>query len=224
MKKYLLTTLTALACSTACTLLVTGASPVQAGTITFDDLSDNGFGTPITNGYQGLNWANFQVLNTPANALFFGTSGAQAGTVSPPNIAFDTNGDLAVLGVSRPSTFTLNSFHLTAFYNDGLNVKIEGFSGGTTGTLLDDVTKTISSTASTLITLNWTGIDTVSFFPSGGTHNPNYSGAGTQFALDNLTITPSVVPLPAALPLFATGLGALGLLGWRRKRKATAIA
>jgi hypothetical protein len=31
-----------------------------------------------------------------------------------------------------------------------------------------------------------------------------------------------VVPLPAALPLFATGLGALGLLGWRRKNKAIA--
>ncbi len=32
-------------------------------------------------------------------------------------------------------------------------------------------------------------------------------------------------PLPAALPLFATGLGALGLLGWRRKRKnAAAVA
>jgi hypothetical protein len=29
-------------------------------------------------------------------------------------------------------------------------------------------------------------------------------------------------PLPAALPLFATGLGAVGLLGWRRKRKASA--
>ena len=29
-------------------------------------------------------------------------------------------------------------------------------------------------------------------------------------------------PLPAALPLFATGLGALGLLTWRRKRKAIA--
>jgi uncharacterized protein (TIGR03118 family) len=28
------------------------------------------------------------------------------------------------------------------------------------------------------------------------------------------------VPLPAALPLFATGLRALGLLGWRRKRKS----
>ena len=31
-------------------------------------------------------------------------------------------------------------------------------------------------------------------------------------------------PLPAALPLFATGLGLMGLLGWRRKRKGAAIA
>jgi hypothetical protein len=31
---------------------------------------------------------------------------------------------------------------------------------------------------------------------------------------------PPTTPLPTALPLFATGLGALGLLGWRRKRKA----
>ena len=31
-------------------------------------------------------------------------------------------------------------------------------------------------------------------------------------------------PLPAALPLFATGLGGLGLLGWRRKRKVAALA
>jgi hypothetical protein len=30
-------------------------------------------------------------------------------------------------------------------------------------------------------------------------------------------------PLPAGFPLFATGLGGLGLLGWRRKRKAQAV-
>jgi hypothetical protein len=38
--------------------------------------------------------------------------------------------------------------------------------------------------------------------------------------LDSGSLTPVATPLPAALPLFATGLGGLGLLGWRRKRKA----
>ncbi len=34
----------------------------------------------------------------------------------------------------------------------------------------------------------------------------------------------SVAPVPAALPLFATGLGMMGLLGWRRKRRAGVAA
>ena len=38
------------------------------------------------------------------------------------------------------------------------------------------------------------------------------------------TVSPTgTTPLPATLPLFATGLGALGLLGWRRKRRAHAV-
>ena len=56
------------------------------------------------------------------------------------------------------------------------------------------------------------------------------SSAGDQFGqysffIDNVTYDAVATPLPAALPLFATGLGALGLLGWRRKRKScTTIA
>jgi hypothetical protein len=38
----------------------------------------------------------------------------------------------------------------------------------------------------------------------------------------NVTVSVSSVPLPAALPLFNTGLAALGLLAWRRKRKVAA--
>jgi len=35
---------------------------------------------------------------------------------------------------------------------------------------------------------------------------------------------PSAVPLPPALALFVSGLSALGLLGWRKKRKTAAVA
>jgi len=41
-----------------------------------------------------------------------------------------------------------------------------------------------------------------------------------QFAIDPTAFDAIATPLPAALPLFATGLGVLGLLGWRRKRRA----
>ena len=54
-----------------------------------------------------------------------------------------------------------------------------------------------------------------SFPTSVGALSINSAGDATFTAV----VTP-VVPLPGALPLFATGLGALGLLAWRRKRKA----
>lgn len=34
--------------------------------------------------------------------------------------------------------------------------------------------------------------------------------------------SPSVVPLPAALPLYAAGMGLMGLMGWRKRRKSAA--
>jgi len=49
----------------------------------------------------------------------------------------------------------------------------------------------------------------------------SFAGADTSLKGGQAETT---TPLPAALPLFATGLGALGLLGWRRKRKVAAIA
>lgn len=40
-----------------------------------------------------------------------------------------------------------------------------------------------------------------------------------------LVVSPvAATPLPSALPMFATGLGALGLFSWRKKRKNAAIA
>ena len=43
---------------------------------------------------------------------------------------------------------------------------------------------------------------------------------GDGFSFDYAAIVPT--PLPGTLPLFATGLGALGLVGWLKKKKAIA--
>jgi hypothetical protein len=48
------------------------------------------------------------------------------------------------------------------------------------------------------------------------------ASTGAGLSLEAPTFTPVVTPLPGALPLFATGLVGLGLLGWRRKKKTAA--
>ena len=55
----------------------------------------------------------------------------------------------------------------------------------------------------------------------------NYTGPGAygpDSYQETFALRQTAVPLPAALPFFASGLGGLGLLRWRRKRKAVAAA
>ena len=68
---------------------------------------------------------------------------------------------------------------------------------------------------------------------SGGTTNFDLPGLKIDFWTDSLQtkstgdlLSQSIgqTPLPAALPLFATELGAMDLFGWWRKRKAAAVA
>jgi hypothetical protein len=47
-------------------------------------------------------------------------------------------------------------------------------------------------------------------------------GTSTDLGTGELRST-AATPLPAALPLFATRLRALGLLGWRREQKCQAV-
>lgn len=55
--------------------------------------------------------------------------------------------------------------------------------------------------------------------------NPNaFQGATVATDGEFATSDVSPVPLPAALPLFGTGLAVMGFIGWRRKRRMTAEA
>jgi len=50
-----------------------------------------------------------------------------------------------------------------------------------------------------------------------------FNGNRNEGSLFLDAVPSSATPLPAAFPLLASGLGALGLLGWRRKKKAAAL-
>jgi hypothetical protein len=58
----------------------------------------------------------------------------------------------------------------------------------------------------------------------GVSNNGALVGSSASADINLTQFSAAETPLPAALPLFATGLGALGMLGWRRKRKVAAFA
>ncbi len=169
----------------------------QALVVTFDDLpaTSEFDGNPIPNGYGGLNWDNFFYLTTPTFAT--NPSGYQFGTVSSPNVAYNGFGEPAtVSNVSLVgSTFNFNSTYLTAAFNNGLNILVEGFLGGTTKY---STTVTVDTTSPTLFNFDFLGIDSLRFTSFGGV-DVGYGGFGTQFVLDNFTYDFETVPEPTTI-------------------------
>jgi hypothetical protein len=172
----------------------------QTEILTFDDLptpvSGNNPGSPIPNGYEGLQWQNFIYLNGVNS--FFNPSGYQNGVVSPNNVAFNAYANPAMFS---DGLFNLNSAYLTGAWNDGLQVEVQGFVGAA---LIYDNTYTVNATGPTLINFNYLGVGAVNFISSGGVNHGfvNSQGlhiTGTQFVMDNLSIT--IVPEPSTVTL-----------------------
>lgn len=183
----------------ALAVLLSSLGAAKASPVTIDFWFSSG---DVSQGFGGGNWGN------------------TAGTVHGRIFGLDSNGsnqlatDIqifsapAALGLGYPfdienyaaalgQYIVHNSFHLV----NGVVQADSVFQiyGGAFDLLLGGVNTGINSLAST----------------NGYQVGNSFGYAGVTFAQ---------TPLPAALPLFVTGLGALGLLGWRRKRKAAALA
>ncbi len=117
-----------------------------------------------------------------------------------------------------PTTNILAYTPGAGFDLDGLNTFTVNAAG-----LLTGVHFAISITTSQVSLFNLSlYIDTT--IPADSVFSLYNDGTDTGISTDLATFTPvSTTPLPAALPLFATGLGGLRLLGWRRKRKNAAL-
>jgi hypothetical protein len=188
-------------------LFTFSVGPIRSQTVvTFDDLYDNGFGTLITNAYQGLTWSNFGVVNSLllSNSTSGHPFGYGYGMVSASNVAFNYAGNPAEID-ALGTKFDLLSTYLTGAFNSNLNIEVQGFRGGT---LLYDTTVVASATSPTLFTFDYMDIDRLYFNAFGG--EPAFGGPSeSNFAMDNMTI--EFIPEPSSLLLLGLGLSALAL-------------
>ena len=176
---------------------------------------------------------------TPTVSLFDVTgSGAslaaqfQAGQLSY-NPSEANGGEIFQTVTTGAGLVTFNA-SIASFFNCQCGGGVSNLDGGRFTALLDGIAEdtysvgTIADLAIVRSSLSFNA--TV----SAGTHEigilitrvgENGSGALNEYVDDvSLTAPAAATPLPAALPLFASALGALGLFGRRRKRKAKRVA
>ncbi|MEH2326351.1 MAG: PEP-CTERM sorting domain-containing protein [Nostoc sp.] len=169
-------------------------SVAQATVLTFDDIAPISYFVRIPNGYGGFNWDNFNYINGSNPKIT--RTGEDNGRVSGDYVAFNGFGNPALVS---DSVFDFNSAYLSATWNNGLSVTVEGLNKGAT---LYSKTVVVNTTQPTLVNFDYFGIDELKFTSFGGVEPYYLRGAGTQFALDNFTFNEKAtsVPEPTLLP------------------------
>ena len=190
----------------ACILSAFSASPVFATTITFGTFTGSGFevlsgpytesGYIVTNASGLARWENGSIYDSdPTSSTGMISWIAQTETV----ITHGGGGPFDLLGIDIDDAYNSGTPNGALDYQYGL------FGGGTgSGSLLVDDVPGFSS-----ILLNLANLSYFSFIPSGDLR-------WVQF--DNVRVASNVVPIPAALPLFASALAAVGWVAHRRRR------
>jgi hypothetical protein len=144
------------------------------------------------------------------------------------------SGDITTLATS---TITLNALTFTAGVNAIVPAIYNGVYSFTENVTVGGVTQVLTVPFNLSInssdTLTIAGGTTLSFLVganvwnlvlNGLTIGPNSGGSEVGYLTAQISDPPAATPLPAALLLFGTGLGAMGIFGRRRKLKASAVS
>lgn len=177
---------------TACLFLISSLGSAEV--ITFNSLPGNG--TPIPNGFAGMDWNNFYDVSM-AQLL---TGNNVAGGV--PNTTFAVNSTGSPAWFTSTGTFSFASAMLSTDGTSPLRLEVVGLQNGN---VVDSMMLTLNGPVPVQQSFNWAGIDGVRFVPQPVAN----SNLKTQFALDQLVINATSVPEPTSLLLLGSGLGML---------------
>jgi hypothetical protein len=191
----------ALSCSGG--VIFAGPGSTTEGTNTYPGTNVGTVGCGVTDTGQ---IGNLAVYNSGSGGAYVNTSN------NPVNYEFSFAGGSPLLITGKIGNNGIG---------DAIDMELLSWDG-TTATLISSIQIPFSSGPSAFYTL-YSDSDPIlgagnyiisTYLAVGNVVDPNFQ---INFAL-------SQTPLPAALPLFASGLGAMGLLGWRKKRKAAVAA
>ena len=189
---------------------VVSIGPARASTLTYD-ITFSDTGTYATDG-------------DPTHGYTTGTaSGSFQITFNPTQLYLTQS----IAGIINGPTYSVTDPYFSGSPLPLKTIAYFAFDGAGTLTLSSDPTLSKSFFGSIDITIGINGwaygtASSVWYAQDQYGHTLTASGTATITEQPPGAPAPGETPLPAALPLFASGLGGLGLLGWRRKRKNAA--
>jgi len=192
-----------------CAMLLGVALPADGSVATFDDLA--GSGVPISDGYHGFNWSTY-FYQVDGSLPAYVDTGYDHGRVSDNHVAYNAWENVVA---ASDNVFDFDGAWLTGAWNDGLNIRVQGYLGAA---LKYDQTVVVDTSGPTWFNFDYQGIDRVQFSSFGGVLNPVAAlrGEGQHFAMDNFTYSETVIPAPGAILLGSIGVG---FVSWLRRRR-----